>query len=717
MTEEITDVPNWLDQYFSSQTEVNKSEVYKSGKLNIESYVSLINSACNRTYPIFLPCDDNHTFFALALSARELIELRLVLRSFLGSVYIQQSILILKHSDSQSENILLDKFPEGIIKFSLLDKYKFDLDKQRLIHDALLSVIRLYANRPSIKLKTPRPIGRILRDFFTACNVDDGVSAFEFFNEIKNSGVISQRNLFSLEVQALAASQKWEEILDYGQLGPLIAGRVSNRIYSLILLALGGSCLNQVLVEGVYTQETYDNVKQVTGSLCLLFLKPPSYGDNKAFIDDWKRWAICASVHGFSDLDRFIPASVDAVWVSQLKTWAGLPQVISSKKTTVNISQTLSSLNDVTELLMKSVTADSDEIEKIFNALNDMSDSLQQELSKLPRLNMIWGMLKEEYFSGQRGWINWFTDLIEAKKIDILENELVSNFENWNANTFDQKKIYALLQKGLSEERSIILRNALPVLLSWLDKHDVVIDNVDFWIIYLEIFSLDDSASVQDMSLAGQLSSRILLQTLSKDQYASLLEAIDILWTKSGSINRFDSLLEIYEILFESVRPSPNLLSSFWNDTIQKFALVNWTRLNITQQYLTKSLAEEMLGTGILSIFPSVEIDDDIPPVNTITDFNGVILGIYTLTETSAYRAKSILETMFKGLKVELNHDHASTEGLKNLARKAKYFIFSTSSAKHQAFYSVSSIRNDLIYPKGKGASSLINAFIEHINI
>jgi hypothetical protein len=61
------------------------------------------------------------------------------------------------------------------------------------------------------------------------------------------------------------------------------------------------------------------------------------------------------------------------------------------------------------------------------------------------------------------------------------------------------------------------------------------------------------------------------------------------------------------------------------------------------------------LGKGILSVFPSPEIEKDTLPVNTIIDFKGVTLGIYTLTETSALRAKGILESMFKGLNVELN--------------------------------------------------------------
>jgi hypothetical protein len=53
---------------------------------------------------------------------------------------------------------------------------------------------------------------------------------------------------------------------------------------------------------------------------------------------------------------------------------------------------------------------------------------------------------------------------------------------------------------------------------------------------------------------------------------------------------------------------------------------------------------------------------------------------------------------------------------LENLAKKADYFIFSTNSAKHEAFYAVTKIRNNIIYPDGKGASSIVRGFVARVN-
>ena len=78
-------------------------------------------------------------------------------------------------------------------------------------------------------------------------------------------------------------------------------------------------------------------------------------------------------------------------------------------------------------------------------------------------------------------------------------------------------------------------------------------------------------------------------------------------------------------------------------------------------------------------------------------------------------RAKDMLENLFDGLLIYLNHDHVATPALENLAEKAEYFVFAAKSAKHQAFYAVTNIRSDIIYPQGKGASSIVREFVSQV--
>jgi hypothetical protein len=62
-----------------------------------------------------------------------------------------------------------------------------------------------------------------------------------------------------------------------------------------------------------------------------------------------------------------------------------------------------------------------------------------------------------------------------------------------------------------------------------------------------------------------------------------------------------------------------------------------------------------------------------------------------------------------------LNHDSSATEQLNHLAKVSDYFVFTSRSAAHQAFYAVKKQRNDWIYPQGKGATSIVREVMANI--
>ena len=68
----------------------------------------------------------------------------------------------------------------------------------------------------------------------------------------------------------------------------------------------------------------------------------------------------------------------------------------------------------------------------------------------------------------------------------------------------------------------------------------------------------------------------------------------------------------------------------------------------------------------------------------------------------------------YENVKVRLSHDHGGSDKLKVIARDSDYLIVVTQSAKHAATNFIkderSSSKSDLIYHKGQGTSSLIQA-------
>ena len=72
---------------------------------------------------------------------------------------------------------------------------------------------------------------------------------------------------------------------------------------------------------------------------------------------------------------------------------------------------------------------------------------------------------------------------------------------------------------------------------------------------------------------------------------------------------------------------------------------------------------------------------------------------------------------MFPTADVRVSSDHGGSDKLKVLARDSDYFIVSTRSAKHAATDYIKNNRSkerlDLIYPTGKGSSSIVTSLMQ----
>ena len=97
-------------------------------------------------------------------------------------------------------------------------------------------------------------------------------------------------------------------------------------------------------------------------------------------------------------------------------------------------------------------------------------------------------------------------------------------------------------------------------------------------------------------------------------------------------------------------------------------------------------------------------------------DFDGLI-GIYTLTEPAAQRARQFLRNLLPLARVEVSADVVATEKLKHLAANADIFVFAWKSSKHQAYYAVKEARRNrqTLLPLGKGSASILDCVFREL--
>jgi 5,10-methylene-tetrahydrofolate dehydrogenase/methenyl tetrahydrofolate cyclohydrolase len=113
--------------------------------------------------------------------------------------------------------------------------------------------------------------------------------------------------------------------------------------------------------------------------------------------------------------------------------------------------------------------------------------------------------------------------------------------------------------------------------------------------------------------------------------------------------------------------------------------------------------------------FGQASIDGSLSEIDLLKQrIQGKVIGIYTLTESSGHRAQQLLQNWFPDLDVRVSNDHGGSDHLKNIARQSDFLIVAAKSAKHAATDFIKAERpadkSPLIYPSGKGSSSIVDA-------
>ncbi len=713
--------PDWLRDFFAEDNQIDLDRVLSLTNPYDPKFQNLlkplVSSAIEGKWPLLLPVSRGGElyFYGAERDRRSLEELRQVLQSVLGAADTYPDFLLIKVARGKIEHILLQQAPAGLLKVELLRHSQSDFGLRKRVFEALVSALDLYQQRPPVTALVRRPIGRILRDFFAACQSRDGSKASHLFDEIKTTGNFSQRNLISLELQAWEAERRWSDILEHPRLVDMLGGRMPAQLVRVLLRAIGNLGGDRLLESGAFAEVSLEYMRSLCRSVSPIFANQPPIESRECFASDWKLWAVGVGALGFSDDLVDLPSFIEPDWISTLHVWADLPvaravaPVIEEVSSAPKIGSP-QSFNDLRLLLEGSLSASSEELREIWAAVQKAPAGLESELHAYPRLQAVWHEINQT-FDGSRelGWKGWLERLKgEPTEPDILIYELQEQSQSWSIESFSEEQLSQCLHGNA--RTSLLLRDSLPVLLNWIDCRQIFCSG-SFWLEWLELLALDDLLNPSDVQLAGQLVQRFLSCPSQVDDYTRLGEALELLWEKGGSVSAYSEMLGIVELLLDGAQSGRQELLRVWM-ALQAFALSRWSRLELAHRHLTKSLAREILGENGGTSYPPLSAeDDDATPSGQVSGLSGTILAIYSLTEGAARRAKMVLEGMFAGLRVELNHDYTATQGLLNLAKKANYFLFVAGSAKHQAFYPVSRIRQDLIYPLGTGASSIIDAF------
>ena len=705
---------HWIDDFFGSGNGLSLEKIKSSGYPGpLQSRLDIMmRPGLSEHTPFVLPRvneDRQLSFYIVAETRRQLMEVNRVLYAFLGNVNTFLDPRIFVTADDDIEESLLARYPEGFSRVFVPKQVSQDKPSSYTVFDTLNRAIEQYGNKPASLAVVQRNTGRILRDFFTACARQDKQAAAAYFEEAKATGKLSARNLISLELQLLAASSRWSALLQHPRLSDLLSARAPRRVVQIVLRAIDQAVINA----DAYLEHEVSVVRASLQEVDSIFLRRPDLDQ-----DDpdrlWRTWCVGAATFGNSALlDPDISERVGVEWAIEIAGWAGLAEPPKTHRELDSFAEILSAsptFEAATSLLQQSLLLNPEEGLKIYTRLIEYPDEIISELKAHKSLCGVWESLESEYANPTEvgDWAAWLDSLVKNPSEALPIHAISESCVYWSADDWNEQevteKFYALAESNFVSE----VRNILPILLEWMRDRKVAISASVIESVAL-VLSSDEAFSVQDLALFADLISSLIQVAHKEDEYQAIVVAAQDCWRRVQSVDALEPALEIMDTLLDGVCADKQSRLQFWN-LLQEFCLGSWKRLSLDQKLLVLRCSEDLTGT--VSHFPTIE-ETDSEDVDLQRDLAGIKLAIYTLTEGAARRARAVLEQMFPALDIKLNHDKTATSALVNLAKTADFFVFSSRSAAHQAFYPVTKERDDILYPAGKGSSSIIRCFLE----
>ena len=701
----------WLQRFFSEGNGWDLQKILGSGyAAQVQAPLELmLQPALQNRSPAVIPwlmADTRLWFYVVADNRRELTEFANVIRAYLGSVRTRVDAQIRIDPANAAEAILVARWPDGFLKIDVPRELSQERHHGDYVFERLNRAAARYAERPLSTAVSQRPIGRILCDFFVACDRGDGATAGELVGELKASGVLSSRNLLSLELQVLGARGEWKALLGHPKLERIFSRRIPARVTELLLDAVSRTELRSI-DPAEYRLEA---ISERLAGVAPLFLRSPGLAieGNES---RWKAWAIGAVALGYGRVLEAVPGqALGADWLASLVNWGGLRQEIPLEPLSGSPVGIRQDMQGAVDLLKRSLSLDPKEGLAIYEQLRQFPGAVLEEIDVHRSLGGVWRALQEDFEprKGIGSWTAWATSLAKVESEQIAIDTLSEACLQWERATWDESSISSVLLPLADMGHTEKLREGIPILRKWL--HDRGVEaSASLITQFLLILAVDEVHSAQDLGLLADLIGDLTGVAHTKGQYRDAITSAVEIWKRTKSVRSLFGGLDVMDVLLDSVCADASARLTYWM-ALQEFCLAEWRRFTSAQQLLIREVSVAISGSS--EQFPLKHAESSEAATAAVVDLGGKRLAIYTLTEGAARRAKSVLANLYPELDIQLNHDKSATSSLLNLTKTADYFIFSSQSAAHQAFYPVAQRRDDILYPAGKGASSIVRCFL-----
>lgn len=701
-----------------------------------------------RDHPLLLPrvlgTDANMRayWYAIAFSEAQAEELREHLNAFISSAGTDFSgrRTVLDITDIAEATLVTWAGGPWIFRFGVLP------EKRSLVRSALQRLQQVWRLRPPPSVNNFRTTEALLAAFFSAIVNQDEPGVVRWLNEIRACGRLSAENLVFLEIERLAAFGHWHALATLPQIELLSKMRRPRHITALLIEALWRTELSDYLVRfdtigitSYFRSNFYPRYQSLLRGRTSLTSAPVTLTFLLA--------AVTAEPPRREQLPVLLKILATTPYQSFAESIAALvPKLIPEtppKPMLSNLEQALAAFQrddyDSALLLLRQTpdgpekcsllmdcAAESqfiDDARAACDCLDALSIQDRDRILASKRRRRILEDLKSILAPSDAttpvDWEGWLDHLDRQVGSSQLLSIARMAMIDWPVTSYlnDPQRIRLLGERLIvdrDEKSQDVMHLAFPYILGYFLRDGrgappflPLYRDLLLLLVVSERFTSEDLPTCQTLLLA------ILEAGADARVYGETVNMLTEVWVKFGSPAGLDWAFDTLDLLVAN--PAPVLESRFaFFDSVRDRLWKDYRRIRPEHWETFRWLASDL---DRMVDYEALQPKIDIATANNenIQDiFTGRIVAIYTLTESAGTRAKELLEHLFPGLDVRLNHDHGGTERLKLLARESDYFVVATRSATHAATEFLKSQRpkgkSPLLYPLGKGSSSIVTA-------
>ena len=641
-----------------------------------------------------VPLREGCRIYAVATDQKEWRQFCPIISAYVGPTLTSFTGVIEKSPGNDPVDAFLASLPIEVI--AVMEARDTAIEAMR----ALRRMIAMLRQAPVDAAQLPRPTSWLLSDFEDALNVGDRLTAERLIERLRNECRLDVLNLRFLTVQLLASLGCWTELRALPYFPDLCLARKPGTIASHLAEALFQTDLAVPFatadVENCRT--AYGKIRPLAAPL-VLFPPPAALGPG-----GWRLYALAALAADHPE-PLLLNAIAEGPGVGWVAAHLKRPIVESPDQSPV----------------VPDMEADYAQIRKALERLAGLPAIERAQLLEIePLRSLFTGTTEVEPALVPLGWRDWLTQISRPNYTMAFEVARKGALE-WPvedaADPVSASSLADALADALADEVSRArLAQALPLIVNWLQR-DAEFPRPSMKPVYetvLTLFSLGEARDRGIMASAAVVGEALLTIGGPTSDYQKLLKSIEMMLIEGTGTGGIYTLLELVEATLRHPCPDPSAREAFW---LTALAVLEPLRSRLQPSQIASLVAlGELLGWSEPPFAKTVtNAPDHLGP-----KLANLRIGIYTLTESAARQAASVLARIAPSAVVQTSSEHVGSAPLRALAENSDLLVITSLSATHAATDFIRAHRpadKPICWAAGRGFTSIVRAVENYLGV